>query len=124
EGKPNDHLFPGLRGGPLNRNTMNMFMVQALGISRDNATPHGFRTSCRSWAKKEKAKDGSGRPRWPRWLLEMLLTHKFKDKTEEAYDRDEDDDCLEERREVMNAWGAYLDGETSGNVLPFERKAG
>lgn len=59
-------------------------------------TVHGFRSSFRDWA----AENG-----WPGDVVEMSLAHTIADKTEAAYRRG---DLLERRRELMQAWAAFL----------------
>jgi len=32
--------------------------------------------------------------------------------------------CLDERRELLQAWADMIDGKRGGGVVPFKRKAG
>ena len=66
---------------------------------KDNigATPHGFRTSFRGWAKAEYGARFEA--------IELALAHTVGTSVTQAYDRE---DLLEERRGMMQAWGDYL----------------
>ena len=63
------------------------------------ATAHGFRSSFRDWCSEKG---------YSRDLAERSLAHTIKDKVEAAYHRT---DLLEQRRNLMNAWGAFVTGE-------------
>lgn len=65
-------------------------------------TVHGFRSSFRDWGSEETD--------FPREVLEMALAHAIADKTEAAYRRGV---LLEKRRQLMEAWAAYLSGHTT-----------
>ena len=67
-----------------------------------DCTPHGFRTSFRSWAKAEY------RARFE--AIELALAHAVGTSVTQAYDRDT---LVEERRAMMQAWADYL------NPAPF-----
>ena len=73
-----------------------------------SVTVHGFRSSFRNWAAKTRISLDPTQPglmeRIPRELAELCLAHLVKDKTEEAYWRE---DALEERRPIMEAWAEY-----------------
>ena len=60
------------------------------------ATAHGFRSSFRDWCSEHG---------YSRDLAERSLAHTIKDKVEAAYHRT---DLLEQRRDLMNAWGAFV----------------
>ena len=66
---------------------------------KDNigATPHGFRTSFRSWAKAEYGARFEA--------IELCLAHSVGTSVTQAYDRE---DLLEERRQLMQGWADYL----------------
>ena len=90
-------VFPSPRGRPLSDNTLSkLFRDLALP-----AVPHGFRSSFRDWAG-EIAKA-------PREVAEACLAHVVQSKVEAAYARS---DLLERRRELMDAWAAYIEGES------------
>ena len=67
---------------------------------KDNigATPHGFRTSFRSWAKAEYGARFEA--------IELCLAHSVGTSVTQAYDRE---DLLEERRGIHENWANYLD---------------
>ncbi|WP_300434524.1 site-specific integrase [Zoogloea sp.] len=65
------------------------------------ATAHGFRSSFRDWCSEHG---------YARDLAERALAHTVQNKVEAAYHRT---DLLEQRREMMNAWAAFVSGEGS-----------
>lgn len=65
------------------------------------ATAHGFRSSFRDWCSEQG---------YSRDLAERSLAHTIKDKVEAAYHRT---DLLEQRRDLMNAWGAFVTNDLS-----------
>ena len=81
-------------GKPLSENAL----LDRCEKDKIGATPHGFRTSFRDWAKAEY------KGRWE--AIELALAHTIGSSTVQAYDRD---DLLEERATMMQAWGDYLD---------------
>lgn len=74
------------------------------------ATPHGTaRSSFKDWSRRSTSRvmaDGN-RSSFPDEWAELALAHVNSDQTRAAYARDE---LLEERRELMQAWGEYLAG--------------
>ncbi|GAB6044813.1 hypothetical protein JCM11957_04110 [Caminibacter profundus] len=62
-----------------------------------NHTPHGWRSSFRSIARKLKLADND--------TIELQLNHSLGNKVVEAYMRD---DLLEERRELLIKWENFL----------------
>lgn len=60
-------------------------------------TVHGFRSSFRDW--------GAETTHTPHEVMEMALAHTIANKAEAAYRRGH---LLEKRRELMDAWAAYL----------------
>lgn len=76
---------------------------------KEKCTTHGFRSSFREWTEHK---------RLDRVAAEMCLDHKVLGKTESAYMRD---DLLEQRREILEQWADYVQGET-GQVLSMERR--
>ena len=90
-----DMVFPSPRGRALSDATLSK-LFRSLDIP---AVPHGFRSSFRDWAG-EVAKT-------PREVAEACLAHVVQSKVEAAYARS---DLLERRRELMDAWAAYVEG--------------
>ncbi len=89
-----DLVFPGRRGRPLS----NMAFAMTMRRIKVDATPHGFRSTFRDWASEMTA--------FPHEVAEMALAHTVSNKVEAAYRRS---DLLQKRRELMEAWGVYLD---------------
>jgi integrase len=75
------------------------------------ASPHGFRSSFRSWATSKKV---------PSEIAERCLAHERKDAVQAAYDREE---MLDHRREVMERWADFLSGRDASNVVSIKRGA-
>ncbi len=65
------------------------------------ATAHGFRSSFRDWCSEHG---------YARDLAERALAHTVQNKVEAAYHRT---DLLEQRREMMNAWAAFVTGKSN-----------
>ena len=85
-------VFPSKTGGLLARNAPGRVLWRA-GVS---STPHGFRSSARSWM----ADCGV-----PAEVAEACLAHVPRSKVVQAYQRS---DLLERRAEVMQAWSDYV----------------
>jgi integrase len=89
-------IFPGAKAGkPLSA----MAMTMVLRRLKVDAKVHGFRSSFSDWVSEETDTVSEVR--------EMALAHTIKNKAEAAYRRG---DLLQKRREVMDAWGAYVAG--------------
>jgi integrase len=73
------------------------------------ASPHGFRSSFRSWCRAKRVPDD---------IAERALAHAREDATQAAYDREE---MLPARREVMEKWASFLSGKDADNVVPMKR---
>ena len=71
-------------------------MLRRLGIA---GTSHGMRSSFRDWCSETGV---------AREVAEAALAHKVRSQAEAAYARS---DLLDRRREVMQAWAAYLAGK-------------
>ena len=85
-------VFPSTRGKTLSDNTLSK-MLRELRIE---AVPHGFRSSFRNWCAENN---------FDREIAEQALAHVIKNRTEAAYLRS---DILDLRRELMQAWGIYI----------------
>ena len=68
--------------------------------------PHGFRATFRGWTRAQG---------WQDHLGELALAHVDKDKVRAAYARD---DLLEERREMIEAWGKFCEGRGQAPSQP------
>lgn len=106
--QPDAFIFPGQREGAA---LSDMALVKVLRDMRADAVPHGFRSSFRDWA----AEQGVSRE-----LAERALAHAVKDATEAAYHRT---DQLEQRRSVMDAWGAFLTATPQEKVTRLRQSA-
>ena len=84
-------------GRPLSDMTL-MKVLRDRGLA-DRTTVHGFRSSFRDWA----AENGC-----PREVAEAALAHKVQG-VEGSYLRS---DLLEQRRQLMNTWAAYITSST------------
>jgi integrase len=91
---------------PLGMNSV----LHALKAVYPAVTTHGCRSSFRDWAGDET--------RFERDVAEMALAHKVGDETEQAYRRG---NALKKRRQLMEAWGRYIEG--GSNVIPLARRA-
>jgi integrase len=97
DAKPDDWVFAGLKEGkPLGENAL----LHALKAVYPDMTTHGCRSSFRDWAGDETS--------FPRDIAEMALAHAVGDEVEQAYRRAT---ALEKRRQLMTAWGAYVEGQ-------------
>jgi integrase len=76
----------------------------------ETATPHGFRSSFRDWCGDVAHA--------PREIAEEALAHAVGNQTERAYRRG---DALDQRRKLMDAWAAYVEGEAGANVVSIRR---
>jgi integrase len=94
---PDDFVFAGrLAGRPFGENAM----LDALKAVYPGATTHGCRSSFRDWAGDMTS--------FPRDIAEMALAHAVGDEVEQAYRRGT---ALEKRRQLMDAWGTYVEGQ-------------
>ncbi|MGF1629140.1 MAG: tyrosine-type recombinase/integrase [Kiloniellaceae bacterium] len=103
-------IFEGMKlGKPMSDATLTRPLRRA-GLS---ITIHGFRSTFRDWAEDNT--------RFSKPLIEKVLAHTVKDKTERAYHRT---DSFENRRKLMDAWASYCNRErTKGaNVVPLKKK--
>jgi integrase len=110
-GKINKFVFPGRSNiRPIGHWAVWELVQRLTGREADQpivASPHGFRASFRSWCRaKEIASD----------VAERCLAHERKDATQAAYDREE---MLDARRPVMDAWGIFLRGEQTADIIPL-----
>lgn len=88
-------LFPGLKNGVISDMTMGQHMRKA-GLAY---RPHGFRSSFRDWLAEQT--------NIPHEIAETCLGHVTGNQVERAYRRT---DYLDQRRDVMEAWGAFIAG--------------
>jgi integrase len=91
---------------PLGHNAV----LHALKAVYPAMTTHGCRSSFRDWAGDET--------HFERDIAELALAHKVGDEVEQAYRRGT---ALKKRRQLMEAWGRYVDG--ASNVVKMARPA-
>ena len=103
----NDLVFPSATGRPMSDDTLSK-LLRDLGV---DAVPHGFRSSFRDWCSET----GQSRE-----VAEAALAHTIRNKAEAAYARS---DLLERRRDMMEAWGTYLDTSASKAPRPSPASA-
>lgn len=89
------YVFPAPQGGGMLPDNAVRRLVARLGV---NATPHGFRSSFKDWARNHDVGET---------LSEFALAHVEGSATVRAYAHD---DLLEKRRPVMQAWADYVSG--------------
>ena len=100
----NPFVFPGARHGrPLSGMAPTM---QLRRMGHENVTVHGMRSAFRDWAGDTTSA--------PREVAEAALAHNIGSAVERAYRRG---DALEQRRALLDAWGAFCAGETGADVV-------
>jgi integrase len=102
------HVFPGLKRGTGISDTALRDVLRDMGISKDEASIHGMRSSFRDWAGETTS--------FPREVCEHALAHGIPDETEAAYFRS---DLFTRRVELMAAWASFCAAPAAGNVLTF-----
>ena len=94
-----NYIFPGtLLNKPLNENAL-LNKLRDIGISKEDGTVHGFRTSLKVWGAETKD--------YADELTEMVLAHTVAGQTKQVYFRT---DLFEKRRTVMNEWADFCLG--------------
>ena len=93
-----DLLFPGQTNPrkPMSENTL-LYAMYRMGYHQ-RATVHGFRATASTILNEQGFRHDA---------IERQLAHAERNKVRAAYHRSE---YLEERREIMQWWGDYLDG--------------
>ena len=82
-----------------------MSMSEFLRRKKINTTVHGFRSAARSWMADQGVAFE---------LAEACLAHQVGNAVVQAYQRSS---MLERRRPIMGAWGDFVTGKTSDNVV-------
>ena len=104
-----DHIFPNGKGEALS----DMALTKTLRDMDMKCTAHGFRSSFRDWAAEQTSAPGE--------VAEAALAHAVPSAVEAAYKRT---DFFERRRELMNAWAAFLASSVGGNVTDLAQARG
>jgi integrase len=97
-----DQIFPNGKGEALS----DMALTKTLRDMGLKCTAHGFRSSFRDWAAEQTSVAGE--------IAEAALAHAVPSAVEAAYKRT---DFFDRRRELMDAWGRFVAGETSAEVV-------
>jgi integrase len=99
-------IFPGSKpGAPLSDMTLTK-VLRDMGLAH-RATPHGFRSSFKTWcAEVARVRDE---------VSEACLAHQIKDKVKAAYLRS---DFLDERRPLMATWSMHCASPASQSAKP------
>ena len=104
EGSP--FVFPAVRGGAMSDVAL-LNVCKRMGV---DATPHGFRSSFKDWARNRSA--------YPDEVSELALAHVNSDATRAAYARDE---LLPQRTKLMADWTKFLhESKAAGTVTPIK----
>lgn len=119
------YLFEGQKIGKPVSNMAMLMKVRRLDLAKheqdgigwrdhdgDVITIHGFRSTFRDWAAETTAFENI--------VVEQALAHTIGNAVEAAYRRG---DLLERRRELMQAWGAYVTQPSASNVLHLRKEA-
>lgn len=110
EAKLSNYVFPGYKPGQhLTDDVMQTLLERMVDA---DYTVHGFRSTFKDWATECTS--------FPNDISEAALAHLTGDEVERAYRRT---DALERRRELMEAWGRFLEGEKVSNVVTLSRAA-
>lgn len=90
----------------------NMSMLMLLRrMDRSDITPHGFRSSFRTWAQDCTS--------FPREVAEMALAHLVGTDVERSYAHST---LLEKRRLLMAQWGTFCVAPKDGNVVKLNKQ--
>jgi integrase len=93
-----EFIFPRENGTPCNHKALKRVLVR-MGITNDEAVPHGFRSAFNDW--------GAELGNYPQELLALALAHTVSDRVEAAYRRGE---MLAKRHKLMADWCAFCNG--------------
>ena len=97
-----DCVFPNTKGTMISDATMSA-VCKRMGI---DATPHGFRSNFKDWARHETS--------YADEVSELALAHVNSDSTRSAYARDE---LIPQRKRMMAEWAKFLGKKGSGEGL-------
>lgn len=110
---PDGYVFPALTDSnrPMSENTLTA-ALRRMGYSGDQMTWHGFRTIASTLLNEQG---------WHPDLIELQLAHAERNSVRAAYNKAQ---RLPERRKMMQAWAAHLDGlKASSKVLQLTQAA-
>ena len=104
-----DFVFPGTKlGRPLSQMALAMLLRR---LRYAHVTVHGFRSTFRDWVEECTA--------FPGEVAEMALAHAVPNAVEAAYRRG---DMLEKRRQLMEAWCAFCEGQVTAVAVALSSK--
>ncbi|MFY0679751.1 MAG: integrase arm-type DNA-binding domain-containing protein [Thalassovita sp.] len=103
-------MFPGQGAKGPSTGVSDVAIAKVLKKIAPGTTPHGFRTSFRSWVQDVDPTNFE--------VAETALAHTVGNKVERSYARS---DLLERRRILMQAWADYVTGSAS-NVVNINNK--
>jgi integrase len=107
EGNP--HLFIGSRANAGDALASSAMLLLLKRMKRIDVTPHGFRSSFRTWAAERSA--------FPDHIAELCLAHTVGSAVERTYKRT---DLLEMRRRLLQAWAGFCASTPAeGEVVPL-----
>ena len=90
----------------------NMSMLMLLRrMGRTDITPHGFRSSFRTWAQE--------RTDFPREVAEIALAHLVGSDVERSYAHST---LLEKRKQLMDQWGDFCVAPKDSNVVKLHKR--
>jgi integrase len=94
-----NYIFPSSQNWtkPMSDATLSKALKKGLGY---DYTIHGFRSTFRDWASETRT--------YPNDVVEMVLAHANRNKTEASYKRG---DLFAKRKVIMADWASYCDGE-------------
>ena len=97
-------VFPGLTAKQHLSQMAMLMLLRRMG--HDDVTVHGFRSSFRTWAAECT--------QFPSEIAELALAHQVGTEVERAYNRTT---LLEKRRDLADAWAAYIAMIEGGNIV-------
>ena len=103
-------VFPGRAPNKPLSNMSMLMLLDRMG-RRGVFTVHGFRSAFSDWASEVSPFSAE--------LRETALAHTISNAAERAYRRG---DALDKRRQMMEAWARFCEGEAAGNVVALSRK--
>jgi integrase len=108
--KSDQFVFTGRNRTSLDRKAMR-FLLRDMEIK---ATPHGFRTSFKTWGTEKTWDYG-----WD--LIEMCLAHQVGTEVARVYLQG---DVLDKRRKLMDAWAEFCEGRSTALKADQGERAG
>ncbi len=107
------YVFPSARGNsrPMSNNALRT-ALRNMGFTNEEITPHGFRGVASTFLNEQGFRTK---------VIEAQLSHKLKSDVEASYNHAQ---YLDERRDMLNQWGNYLETLKQGaEVIPFKQQA-